>query len=84
MSKKDIYAESYTTEPVDNTAALEKMRVKESTTERRKLGLLLQEEKKLNQELKRKNMRLTEDIRRLREVLAVKSRDAHPNPNQQR
>jgi len=84
MSKKDIYAESYTMEPVDNSAALGKLRVRESATERRKLGLLLREEKKLNQELKQKILRLNEDNRRLREVLAVKSRDAHPNPNQPR
>ena len=43
MSKKDIYAESYTIEPVDNSAALGKLRVRESVTDRQKIGVLLRE-----------------------------------------
>ena len=77
MSRKDIYAASYEMQPADKKEILEELRGNKAMDERaRKLGLLLKEEKIITQDLKRKNIRLEADVRRLREALAAKSRDA--------
>ena len=77
--KQNIYAKSYTMKPNDNTKSLEELREWKSKTERRKIGLLLQEEKKKSKGLQQKINRLNEENRRLREAIALKARDAHPN-----
>jgi cell shape-determining protein MreC len=78
-NKQNIYAASYTMKPKDNTKSLEELREWKAKSERQKLGILLREEKSKGKKLQQKINRLNEENRRLREAIALKARDAHPN-----
>jgi cell shape-determining protein MreC len=65
--------------PIDNTKSLEELREWKAKTERNKMGILLREEKSKSKKLQQKINRLNEENRRLREAIALKARDAHPN-----
>jgi len=80
MSMSKIYADSY---KVDAQTAETKEEKREKTleersrwkqlSERRKLGLLLKEEKSRVEKLKRKNLQLEEENRRLKAAIALRS-----------
>ena len=74
MKKSDIYAESYTADPKDNSKALEAIKVHQMDQDRiRALGHMLREERAKVQELQRKLRRLEDEKRTLQEALNLKS-----------
>jgi hypothetical protein len=65
MSKKDIYATSYTVEPKAKNNVLEALQLRNEEKERlKKLGQLLKKEQEKNTVLQRKINRLEDDKRR--------------------
>lgn len=75
MNKKLVYGESYNVEPSDKKEILEALRERKGqATRNAQLGHLLKEEKTRSQELQRRVNRLEEENRRLRDVLAKRSR----------
>jgi len=62
--------------PIDNTKSLEELREWKSKTERRKMGILLREEKSKSKKLQQKINLLNEENRLLREAIALKAREA--------
>jgi len=75
-SKKNIYAESYTTKPVDNAKSLEQIRKRKVMAEQKKMGLLLQEEQSKCSALQLKLRRITEDNRRLKLTITKLEQEA--------
>ena len=76
--KKDIYAGSYEVVPDQNkiNANIEKIRQRKTMSERRKIGLLLKEEKSKSVKLQMRNRHLEEENRRLKEAIALNARNA--------
>ncbi len=75
MSKKDIYADSYTAEPKDNSQIVESLRVHKMDQGRiKQLGQMLKEERALAKELQRRINRLEEEKRTLAAAVAKSHR----------